>query len=119
MAQFNKTGYKGLPVSAAVAQYVLVKISSSKVATAGLAEQPIGVSMQQGFADGDVINVALLSKAGTIKMKCADAVAEGAAGYGRASGLIDDVSTSSAIKVGVALEAATATNDIIEVMPFT
>jgi predicted RecA/RadA family phage recombinase len=60
--------------------------------------------------------VDLLSKAGTILCKAAGAFSAGAVVYGRASGLVDDISTSSAIKIGTALEAATAANDLVEVM---
>jgi len=61
--------------------------------------------------------VRLRSAQGTIKCKASGAFSSGAILYGRANGLVDDIATSSAVRVGVALEAATAANDIIEVLP--
>lgn len=119
MSQYVDGNTKSFTCGAAIGAHVLVYLSSSLLQVAGLAQQAIGVLEEESFASGDVRSVRLLSASGTIKMKAANAVAESAVVYGRASGLVDDVSTSSAIQVGVALEAATATNDIIEVMPLS
>lgn len=117
MSQYVETPTKAFTAGAALGKHTLVKLSSSKLAAAGLAEEPIGVLEDESFADGDVRAVRLLSATGTIKCKAANAITEGAVVYGRASGLVDDASGSSAIRIGIALEAATATNDIIEVLP--
>ncbi len=117
MSQFVETATKAFTAGAAIGKHILVKISSSKLAVAGLAEQPIGTIEDEAFADLDVRAVRLLSAQGTLKCVAAAAVAEGAVVYGRAAGKVDDVSTSSAVKIGIAMEAAGAANDIIEVMP--
>lgn len=119
MSQQVDTNTKAFTAGAAIAKNILVKLASGKLAVAGLAEQPIGVTQHETFADGDVVSVELLSRAGTLKCTAAAAVTQGAVVYGRAAGKVDDVSTSSAVKIGVALEAATAAGDIIEVMPAT
>ncbi len=117
MSQQIDSGYKGFIASAAIAAGILVKKVNGKVAVAGLAEEPIGVTTHATFADGDPVAVKLLSASGTLKCVAANAVADGAVVYGRALGKVDDVSSSSAIRVGIALEAASATGDFIEVVP--
>ncbi len=111
------TNYKAMTAGAAIGVHILVKVASDKAEIAGLADVPVGTLVEQAFADGDVVSVALLSKAGTLKCVAAAAVAQGAKVYCRAAGKVDDVATSSAVLVGVAMEAAGAAGDIIEVMP--
>lgn len=104
--------------AAAIGKGVLVKLSAAgTVDIAALGENPIGVAEEPAFAAGDRIAVRYRSAAGTIKCKASGAFAVGAVVYGRAAGLIDDISTTSAIKIGTALEAATAANDLVEVLP--
>jgi len=117
MSQYVETPTKAFTAGAAIGKHILVKLDTAKLAVAGLAEQAVGVIEDEAFADGDLRAVRLLSAQGTIKCVAAAAVAEAAVVYGRALGKVDDVSTSSAIRVGVALEAATAAGDIIEVLP--
>jgi len=109
--------YKTMKAAGAIDKGVLVKVSAADtVAAAGLAEQPIGVLEEPALAANDLVAVRLLSSGGTIQARAANAVTVGAAVYGRASGLVDDVSTSSAVLIGIANEAAGATNDLIEVI---
>lgn len=104
--------------AAAITLGVLVKVDSSGYAAiAGLGEQPIGVAETAAAAAGDKISIRLLHGGGTFRAKASGAFAVGALVYGRASGLVDDISTTSAVLVGVALEAATAANDLVEVAP--
>jgi len=121
MSVLEDTGYRSFVPNGAIDKFILVKLSADNtVSAAGLAEEPIGVVVDESYASGagsESVTVALLSKGGTIKCVAANAITRGAIVYGRASGKIDDVSTSSAIQIGVALEAATATGDIIEVLP--
>lgn len=96
---------------------LLVRLSAAEtVSIAGLAQTPIAVATRRVPA-GEQGAFDLLSKAGTVQCKAGGAFSAGAVVYGRAAGLVDDISTSSAVKIGVALEAATAANDIIEVLP--
>lgn len=120
MAEYVDTKTRTFQASAAIDQWILVKLSAAEtVAAAGLAEQPIGVTTRETFAANDDVAVALLSGQGTIKCTAANAITVGAVVYGRADGKVDDVSTSSAVQIGVALEAATASGDIIEVLPIS
>lgn len=118
MAEFIDGPVKTLQAAGAIGQYVLVKCSAANtVDVAGLAEQPIGVAMRAAFAAGDDVPVRLLSACGTIKCYAAAAITVGTVVYGRASGYVDDNSGSSAVRVGVTLDAATAAGDIVEVVP--
>lgn len=117
MSQHVETRSKSFVAGGEIAQWILVKLSSGKLAVAGLAEEPIGVIEAAAFADGDVRSVTLLSCQGTIKCVAAGPFSQGAVVYGRALGKVDDVATSSAVRIGIALEAATAAGDIVEVLP--
>jgi hypothetical protein len=118
MSQYNETGIKTFTASGAITANTLVKLSSAGVvATAGLAEAPIGVALETVATTKDVA-VKLLNTQGTVKIMTDDAVTVGALVYGQASGKCDDASGSSAVIIGRALEAATADGDIIEVIPF-
>ena len=117
MASVNTTGTKGFEANAALAQHVLVKQESSgKLSVAALGEEFIGTTLNEAFAQNDVIPVRLKSAPGTMKCIASGAFAINAVVYGRALGKIDDISATSAIRVGIALEAALAAGDIIEVM---
>jgi len=117
MSQSVETPTKALPAGGALGQYILVKFTSDVLSVAALGEEPIGVMQQAAFAAGEVCNVRLLSAQGTMKCFASAAVAQGAVVYGRAAGKVDDDSGTSAIRIGIALEAATAAGDIIEVLP--
>lgn len=118
MSQFDDSGYKTFMAGEALTKGVLVFFSSGNVIMTDKAEQPIGV-VRNVAASGAQVTVALLSKAGTIQCKAAGAFSQGAVVYGQDDGTIDDVATSSQIQIGVALEAATAAGDIIEVLPLS
>lgn len=118
MSQFNDTGCKAFEADAAIGQYERVKLDSDgKVTQAGLADRGIGTATRAAFAAGDVIDVALYSKPGTMKMKAVEALAAGALVYSEAAGKVQDTAQATSYLVGIALEAATADNDVIEVMP--
>jgi hypothetical protein len=117
MSQYVEESVKSFTAGAAIGQHTLVKLTTGKLAAAALTEEPLGTLLEASFADGDVRPVRLRSAEGTMLCKAANAITAGAVVYGRASGLVDDVATSAGIRIGVALEAATATNDIIEVLP--
>lgn len=119
MSQYVNTPTKGFKSSSgAIGANLLVKIvSGTTVAIAGLAEEPIGVTENAAFATNDPVSVRLLSAQGTIQCKASGTFSIGAVVYGRAAGVVDDISTSSAVRIGIALEAATGANDIIEVLP--
>jgi hypothetical protein len=116
MSQYVESGCKAFTAGAAIAQYLRVKITSGKLAVAGLTDREIGTLEDASFADGDVRAVRLTSAQGTTKMVAAGAVAAQALVYTAASGKIDDVATATGYLVGRALEAATADGDVIEVL---
>lgn len=116
MSQFVEAPTRTFTAGAAIGKYILVKLSSDKLAVAGLAEEWIGVLENESFADLDKRAVRLRSAQGTMKCVASGAFSSAAVVYGRAAGKVDDISTSSAIRVGIALEAATAAGDIVEVL---
>lgn len=112
MSQFDDTGYKAVTLTETVGQFLRTNAAGE---LCGITERGIGVATRQGVS-GDVVDVALLSKQGTTKMIAAAAIAADAIVYTAASGKVS-VSASTAYPLGIALEAATADGDVIEVMP--
>lgn len=115
MSQLVDGNVKSFTAGAAIGIHILVKIASGKLAVAGLGDEFIGAMAQAAFADGDVVAVRLKSAAGTHKCVAAGAFAQGARVYSRAAGAVDDVSTG-AKGCGIALEAAAASGDVVEIL---
>lgn len=91
--------------------------SDGKITQAGLADFGIGTAMREAFAAGDVISVALY---GPIrKHKAIEALDAGAVVYTESAGKVQDTAQATAFPIGIALEAATADGDIIDVMMIT
>lgn len=102
-----------LVAAEAIDQHRLVKINSSgQAAICGVHEDWHGVN-ERPVASGDAATIRLRRGAGTVTMTAAGAIARGDRVYTAASGKINDV--VSRAQVGVALEAATADGDRIEV----
>jgi len=119
MSQQTEHGVKTFTAGEALAQYRRVKLSSNgtTVAYAGADEPAIGIT-QAAAASGAMVAVRLLNDRGTFKMTAGGAITALLPVYGLASGKIDDaVSGSPGVAVGIALEAATADGDVIEVLP--
>lgn len=118
MSQINETGVKAFTAGGALAIHLRVKLTSGKLAAAGVGVTDelleIGTITQAAFADLDIRPVRLRTAAGTTKMVASAAISAGAAVYGAAAGKI--ATTVSGTLLGVALEAATADGDIIEVV---
>lgn len=118
MSQFNDSGYKSFECDEAISQYARVKLDADgKITTAGLTDKGIGVATRATFAAGETVNVKLNSAPGTFKMIASEALAAGAIVYSEASGKVQDTAQATSFQVGVAMEAATADGDVIEVMP--
>ncbi len=88
-----------------------------EVVYADAAEDYIGVT-EYAAADGDPVSVKLNCYPGTLEIECtvSSAIARGTVLYGAADGKISDASSGSA--QGVAIEAADASGDVIEVAPW-
>lgn len=100
----------------AIAQFARVKLSSGKLAAAGVADKDLGTLLEASFADGDVRAVLLRTAEGTAKCIAAGAIAAGAAVSTAASGKVNDTAATGSFIFGDALEAAAADGDIIEVL---
>jgi hypothetical protein len=114
--QYVETATKGLNAGGAIARYILVKWDGTDLAAAGLNEEFIGVADAAALAADEIIPVRLKSAQGTMICTAAGAFSAGAAVYGRAAGKVDDIA-SGAIRVGIALTAAAAAGDLVEVVP--
>lgn len=116
MSQYNATGVQGYTASAAVALYLRVYISAAHTVTLAGADNPgIGTVEEPAFAANDPCTVRLWTAPGTQKMVANGAITAGSSVYAAAGG---KVASSGAICLGEAKEAASADNDVIEVVPF-
>ena len=111
MSQYNDTGYATIRLSATVGQYLRVTPAG---ALGVLATPPFGTARVAGVS-GDLIGVVLASKQGTAKMVASKSISAGAKVYSTAGGKITDTFATGGFCEGIAMEAATANNDVIEV----
>lgn len=107
----NTTGFKSLVAAAAIAEGQRIKISSGQADVAGATDAAIGVA-RHAAAAGETVTVKLFSAPGTFVCRANAAITAGAQLYPTANGNVDDAGTT-ALNL-VALEAATAQNDLIE-----
>ncbi len=111
MSQY-KEGPCGTDTAAgAIAQFLRVKTPGA-LAVAGAADVEIGTMELPALAAGDA-TVRYRTAAGTCKMVASEAITAGADVFAAASG---KVAASGGLKIGTALDAATANNDVIEVL---
>lgn len=87
-----------------------------EVIYADAGEQHIGTTRNDAIADGAAVSVQPMNATGTFEGTAAGAFSRGATLYGAADGKIDDASSGSAI--GIALEAATADDDVVQWISF-
>jgi len=115
-------GYKTFIAGEALEPNRRVKIESGttsdppEVVYAGAGEQHIGVTKTRA-ADTAAVTVKLRNTPGTVEVVAADSFSRGATLYGAANGMVSD--TSSGTAIGIAGEAATALNDVIEMIDMT
>lgn len=112
MAQFNDTGYGTVTLSATVAQYLRVTPAG---AVAVLATPPFATAVQAGVS-GQNVGIAFANKQGSAKMVASKSIAVGVKVYSVAAGKVSDTFGTGAFCEGIALEAAGADGDIIEVL---
>lgn len=111
MAQFNDTGYGSLTLTGTVPQFARVT-AAGVVATAS--QKDVGTAQVAGVS-GDVVAYHYANKQGTTKMIASEAITANASCFAAADG---EVAADGTVFVGVALQAATADQDIIEVLRF-
>ena len=113
MKGIHQNGKMTFVAAAAIAAGEFVKFSSGKVVKCAAATDiAIGVALDSASADGDNIPVQLLTGGDTVLVKAGGAVAQG----GTLTCLGTTVATAGTLQYGIALEAATASGDIIEAM---
>ena len=113
MEKITPNGKATFTAGAAIAKGEFVKFSSGKVVKAAAATDVcIGVALDSASASGDLIPVQLLTSGDTVIVKAGGAVSQG----GSVSCLGTTVSTAGTLQYGYALEAATASGDLIECM---
>jgi hypothetical protein len=113
MSQYVETPTKAFTTGGAIAQHLRVAFSGTTIAAAGVGDIEVGTMVDAALAAGPA-TVRLRSAQGTAKMVAAGAIAAGAAVYSAAAGKVNDV--ASMYRVGIALDAATADGDVIEVL---
>ena len=109
------TGERTFTAGEAIGQYILVKYGSGVITIAAITEEPIGVTKDL-VASGGEVAVWLFNKPGTLICTADAAITSGAVVYGQNAGKVDDDSGSSALRIGLALQAAAADGDEIEVV---
>jgi hypothetical protein len=112
----NDSGFRTFQATAvALEAFVRVTVDSNGlISAAGASDVGIGVT-QEAIAASGYGNVKLFGAPGTFLMQTAGPVTRGAALYAAAAGEVDDTGTY-ALRM-VALEAATAQGDVIEMAP--
>lgn len=118
MSQEFVTQTRTFQAAGALAAYLRVKLNgSNKLAASGVGatEYDVGVTVEPSLAADDYIGVRMPNTSGTVKMTAAGAFDQEALLYAAASGMVDDAVNGKPI--GIALEAATASGDVVEVLP--
>ena len=111
MKGIHPNGKATFKAGAAIAAGEFVKFSSGKVVKASAATDVcVGVALDAAAADGDNIPVQLLTSGDTALVKAGGAVAQG----GTVTCLGTTVATAGTLQYGIALEAATASGQLIE-----
>lgn len=109
-----RSGSITFTAGAALARGIRVVLSSGKLAAAGASAVELGTVESATLADGDVVAVCPRNVDGTVYMVAAEALSVGDSVYADADGKVGATNTNPLI--GVALEAAGADGDLIEVL---
>lgn len=116
MSQFIDGPTRQFTSNGAIAQYLRVVLSSGVLAAAGATVPCIGTAEDPILAADTVGTVRLRNAGGTRKMVAAGAITLGNPVYAAASGRVASTGT---VMEGIALEAAAANGDVIEVLMVT
>src|SRR5574343_746596 len=116
MSQYVDGNCKTLVAGEAINAFLRVKLHTDGTAMiAGLAEKDIGTA-EHYAASGDRLMVRLRTASGTAKMVAKEAISVASPVYTEAGGKVQDTNESTSFLVGIAMEAASADNDVIEVL---
>lgn len=107
---------RSFPNDSALGKYLRVKDSSGNLALAG-EEDELGVMEENSLAGDAVAPVRFLEEGKSIYMVASGAISQFADVYRTTAGKITATQGTSEDRLGVALEAATADGDVIEVLP--
>ena len=111
MQGIHQNGKATFTAGAAIAKGEFVKFSSGKVVKASAATDVcVGVALDSAAAEGDLIPVQLLTSGDTALVKAGGAVSQG----GTVTCVGTTVATAGTLQYGIALEAATASGQLIE-----
>lgn len=113
MASSVDSNQRTFTAGGAVAVHLRVKTPTA-IAAAGALDCDLGTLVTATATSGDDASVRLRSAAGTTKMVASGAITRGVAVFGAAAGKI--TSTPNINPIGIALEAATADGNVIEVL---
>jgi hypothetical protein len=117
MSQYVDGNVKTFIADEAIAVHLRVKLDADgRITVAGLTDKEIGTAITPAFAAGEPVSVKLRSGAGTHKMVAIEPLAAGATLYTETGGKVQDTAQATSFQIGTALEAATADNDVIEVL---
>jgi hypothetical protein len=114
MGQFVETVCRALPASAAIGQYLRVKLVAGQLALAGAADVEIGTMDAPAYVAGQSYAVRLRTAQGTCLMVAAVAIAAGVSVYADANGQVGVTGTNPLI--GTSLAAASGAGSVIEVL---
>lgn len=111
MQGIHQNGKATFTAGAAIAKGEFVKFSSGKVVKASAATDVcVGVATDSAAAEGDLVPVQLLTSGDTVLVKAGGAVSQG----GTVTCVGTTVATAGTLQYGIALEAATASGQLIE-----
>ena len=114
MSQFTEASVQQFSANATLGQYLRVYLGSNgKVALAGVNDFGVGTTENAATAANERIGVRVNSALGSRKVVASGAITIGDPVFCGASG---KVSSSGATRYGIALEAASADGDVIEVL---
>lgn len=116
MSQYVEAAVRQFTANAAIGQFLRVTVlSTGKVALAEAGQMGVGTTENPATASDEIVGVRLNNAHGTRKVVANGAISEGSLVYAATSG---KVGSSGTVCYGVALEAATADGDIIEVTSY-
>jgi hypothetical protein len=117
MSQYVDGNTKTFIADEAIAVHLRVKLDTDgRVTIAGLTDKEIGTVVTPAFAAGDAVTVRLRTASGTHKMVAIEGCAIGGVLYTETGGKVQDTAQATSFQIGIALEAANADGDVIEVL---